>query len=325
MPCAKCRPNAGTRTAATTPIPRCLARPARSPGGFLDRDRRLRRGVLRHPAARGRAHGPAAADVPRGRHRGARSCRAAARAAGRHRAPVCSSRATTTTTPQLAYNDPRRIDARTLTGTVHSVLANRLSYFLDLRGPSMSIDTACSSSLVAIHLACQSLRHGESDIALAGGVSLMISDGLMVALSKVGFMAPDGRCKTFDASADGFGRGEGCGVIVLKRLADAIADGDRVLALDPRLGRQPGRPLHRARRAERAGAAGGRSARRWPTRSSNPVASATSRRTAPAPRSATRSRSRRSPPRSGRRARRARPACSARRRRTSVISRPPPA
>jgi len=131
----------------------------------------------------------------------------------------------------LEYRDPEAIDARTLTGTVHSVLANRLSFLLDLRGPSVSVDTACSSSLVAIHLACQSLRHGESDIALAGGVSLMVTPDLMISLSKVGFMAPDGRCKTFDASADGFGRGEGCGTVVLKRLADAIADGDRVLAV----------------------------------------------------------------------------------------------
>lgn len=131
----------------------------------------------------------------------------------------------------LEYKDPDTIDARTLTGTVHSVLANRLSYLLDLRGPSISIDTACSSSLVAIHLACQSLRYGESDMAVAGGVSLMVTPDLMISLSKVGFMAPDGRCKTFDVSADGFGRGEGCGVIVLKRLSDAVADGDRVLAV----------------------------------------------------------------------------------------------
>jgi acyl transferase domain-containing protein/acyl carrier protein len=131
----------------------------------------------------------------------------------------------------LEYRDHESIDARTLTGTVHSVLVNRLSYLLDLRGPSISVDTACSSSLVAIHLACQSLRHGESDVALAGGVSLMVTPDLMVSLSKVGFMAPDGRCKTFDQAADGFGRGEGCGVIVLKRLSDAIADGDRVLAV----------------------------------------------------------------------------------------------
>ena len=132
---------------------------------------------------------------------------------------------------QLQYADPEAIDPRTLTGTLHSVLANRLSYLLDLRGPSLSIDTACSSSLVAVHLACQSLRSGESDVALAGGVSLMLSPELLVAMSKVGFMSPDGRCKTFDASADGFGRGEGCGVVVLKRLSDAVADGDRVLAV----------------------------------------------------------------------------------------------
>ena len=131
----------------------------------------------------------------------------------------------------LQYDDLEAIDARTLTGTLHSVLANRLSHFLDLRGPSISIDTACSSSLVAVHLACQSLRLGESDVAIAGGVSLMITPELMIALSKVGFMAPDGRCRTFDVNANGFGRGEGCGVVVCKRLADAIADGDRILAV----------------------------------------------------------------------------------------------
>lgn len=132
---------------------------------------------------------------------------------------------------QLQYNDLEAVDARTLTGILHSVLANRLSYVLDLRGPSLSIDTACSSSLVAVHLACQGLRHGETDLAIAGGVSLMLTPELMVSLSKVGFMAPDGRCKTFDELADGFGRGEGCAVVVLKRLSDAVADGDRVLAV----------------------------------------------------------------------------------------------
>jgi acyl transferase domain-containing protein/NAD(P)-dependent dehydrogenase (short-subunit alcohol dehydrogenase family)/acyl carrier protein len=131
----------------------------------------------------------------------------------------------------LQYNDLEAVDARTLTGILHSVLANRISYVLDLRGPSLSIDTACSSSLVATHLACQSLRYGESDVTIAGGVSLMLTPELMVSLSKVGFMAPDGRCKTFDELADGFGRGEGCAVVVLKRLADAVADGDRVLAV----------------------------------------------------------------------------------------------
>ena len=112
---------------------------------------------------------------------------------------------------QLQYSDPDGIEARTLTGTLHSIVPNRLSFLLDLRGPSISIDSACSSSLAAIHLACQGLRSGETDLAIAGGVSLMITPELMVAMSKVGFMAPDGRCKTFDALADGFGRGEGCG------------------------------------------------------------------------------------------------------------------
>ena len=105
---------------------------------------------------------------------------------------------------QLLHNDIEGIELRTLTGTLHSVLANRLSYFLDLRGPSISIDTACSSSLVAIHTACQNLRFGETDLAISGGVSLMITPELMVSMSKVGFMSPTGRCKTFDLQADGF-------------------------------------------------------------------------------------------------------------------------
>lgn len=132
---------------------------------------------------------------------------------------------------QLQHNDIEDVELRTLTGTLHSIVANRLSYLLDLRSPSMSIDTACSSSLVAIHLACQHLRFGEVNLAIAGGVSLMISPELMVSMSKVGFMSPTGRCRTFDSTADGFVRGEGCGVVVLKRLSDAIADNDRVLAV----------------------------------------------------------------------------------------------
>jgi len=132
---------------------------------------------------------------------------------------------------QLQLSNPDEIDARTLTGTQNSIVANRLSYFFDLRGPSLSIDSACSSSLVAVHLACQSLRVGEVDLAIAGGVSVMIGPEMMVALSKVGFMAPDGRCKTFDSRADGFGRGEGCGIVILKRLSDALADDDRILAV----------------------------------------------------------------------------------------------
>ena len=95
----------------------------------------------------------------------------------------------------------------------------------------MVVDTACSSSLTAIHLACQSLRCGESDTALAGGTNLLLSPGTSIACSRWGMLSPDGQCKTFDAGADGYVRGEGCGVVVLKRLADALRDGDRVLAV----------------------------------------------------------------------------------------------
>ncbi len=123
------------------------------------------------------------------------------------------------------------IDLYMATGSAHSVASGRLSYTLGLRGPSVSVDTACSSSLVAFHLACQSIRAGESRTALACGVNLVISPLTTVALSQSGMMAPDGRCKAFDASGDGFVRGEGCGVVVLKRLSHAMADGDRVLAL----------------------------------------------------------------------------------------------
>ena len=127
--------------------------------------------------------------------------------------------------------DPRRLDAYVASGGSHSVAAGRLSYALGLQGPSMAVDTACSSSLVAVHLACQSLRAGESRMALAGGVNLMITPDVTMLLSRARMMAPDGRCKAFDARADGFVRGEGCGVVVLKRLADAQADGDRILAV----------------------------------------------------------------------------------------------
>jgi acyl transferase domain-containing protein len=132
---------------------------------------------------------------------------------------------------RLLTADRREIDAWTSTGTAHSIVANRLSYLLNLRGPSLTVDTACSASLVAVHLACRSLRAEECSLAVAGGVSLMLSPEVTISLSKWGFMAADGRCKTFDAKADGFVRGEGCGVVVLKRLSDALADGDRVLGL----------------------------------------------------------------------------------------------
>ena len=95
----------------------------------------------------------------------------------------------------------------------------------------MALDTACSSSLVAIHLACRALRSGECTMALAGGVNLMLTPVGHSILSKAGMLSSDGRCKTFDAAADGYGRGEGCGVVVLKRLSEAQAAGDRILAV----------------------------------------------------------------------------------------------
>jgi len=123
------------------------------------------------------------------------------------------------------------VDAYVETGNAHSVASGRISYVLGLKGPSVSVDTACSSSLTAVHLACQSLKAGECRMALAGGVNLILMPDTTMILSKSHMMAPDGRCKAFDAAADGFVRSEGCGVVLLKRLSDARADGDNILAL----------------------------------------------------------------------------------------------
>jgi acyl transferase domain-containing protein/acyl carrier protein len=123
------------------------------------------------------------------------------------------------------------VDVFSGTGCSHAILANRLSYVLNLNGPSIALDTACSSSLVTVHLACQSLRRREIDLALAGGVNLILSPEMTITLTKAHMMSPDGRCNTFDASASGYVRGEGCGVVVLKRLSDAVAAHDRILAL----------------------------------------------------------------------------------------------
>ncbi len=116
-------------------------------------------------------------------------------------------------------------------GILRSVAVGRISYVLGLQGPNIQIDTACSSSLVAVHLACQSLRAQECDMALAGGVNLLISPLTTLGRCQSKTLALDGRCKTFDAAADGYGQGEGCGVVVLKRLSDAQRDGDPILAL----------------------------------------------------------------------------------------------
>ena len=131
----------------------------------------------------------------------------------------------------LASADVCQVDGWSNTGGAMSIIANRLSYFLDLRGPSVVVDTACSSSLVAIHLACQSLRTQDSHLAIAAGVNLLLSPAVFRGFDQVSALSPTGRCRTFDAAADGFVRGEGAGVVVLKRLTDAQRDGDRVLAV----------------------------------------------------------------------------------------------
>ena len=117
------------------------------------------------------------------------------------------------------------------TGNALSVAAGRLSYVLGLTGPSLAVDTSCSSSLISVHLACQSLRLRECNLALAGGVNLMLSPVTSIIFSQAGMLAPDSRCKTFDAKANGYVRSEGCGIVVLKRLSDARQDGNRILAL----------------------------------------------------------------------------------------------
>ncbi len=124
-----------------------------------------------------------------------------------------------------------QIDPYSATGSAFSVAAGRISHLLGLRGPTLALDTACSSSLVAVHLACESLRAGRSSMALAGGVNLMLVPHGFVGMCKLRALAPDGRCKTFDAGADGYVRGEGGGVVVLKRLSDALAAGDSIHAV----------------------------------------------------------------------------------------------
>ncbi|OBK68095.1 polyketide synthase [Mycobacterium colombiense] len=129
---------------------------------------------------------------------------------------------------ELTYAE---IEAYMAIGTSSAAAAGRISYRLGLQGPAVAVDTACSSSLVAIHQACQALRLGECDLALAGGANVLLTPATMITFSHAHMLAPDGRCKTFDAAADGYVRGEGCGVIVVKRLKDAIRDGDRIRAV----------------------------------------------------------------------------------------------
>ena len=131
---------------------------------------------------------------------------------------------------QLAIGESDHIDAYTNTGGSFSIAANRISYLFNFRGPSMAVDTACSSSLVAVHLACQSLWSGESSLSLVGGVNLILTPGVTIGFSKASMLSPDGRSKAFDSEANGYVRGEGAGVVVLKPLSKAILDGDPIYA-----------------------------------------------------------------------------------------------
>ncbi len=132
---------------------------------------------------------------------------------------------------RMMLANPDKMGPYTSTGALLSISANRISYQFDFRGPSIALDTACSSSLVAVHLACQSLRAGECTMALAGGVNAILFPPLSVSLTKAGAMSPDGCCHAFDAAANGYVRGEGVGVVLLKPLDAALRDGDRVHAV----------------------------------------------------------------------------------------------
>src|SRR3954466_7526139 len=127
--------------------------------------------------------------------------------------------------------DSAGITSHSPTGTAHSIAANRISYCLNLRGPSVAMDTACSSALTAVHAACEHIWTGRGDTALAGGVTVMITPGGFIGFSQAGMLSPEGRCAAFDASASGFVRGEGAGMVLLKRLSHAIADGDPILGV----------------------------------------------------------------------------------------------
>ncbi|KEO84023.1 type I polyketide synthase [Tumebacillus flagellatus] len=132
---------------------------------------------------------------------------------------------------QVSEKNANHLELHTTSGLLMTLHSNRISYVFDFQGPSMTLDTACSSSLVAVHLACQSLITGESNLALAGGVNVMLKPELSNSLSKGGFLSPDGRSKAFDSRANGYVRAEGAGMVALKRLEDALADGDPIYAV----------------------------------------------------------------------------------------------
>ena len=131
----------------------------------------------------------------------------------------------------LAANSVDTIEAHFITGNALNVIAGRVAFVLGLEGPAMAVDTACSASLVAVHQACQALHSGDCDLALAGGVNVLLSPASLIATSRARMLSADGRCKTFDAAANGYARSEGCGILVLKRLSDAERDGDPIRAV----------------------------------------------------------------------------------------------
>ena len=132
---------------------------------------------------------------------------------------------------EMIFRDPDSAPTYTVTGTGTSLVSNRVSWFFDLKGPSFTLNTACSSSLVALHQACQSLRSGESKMAIVGGSNLILSPEMFTYLEYQGFLAPDGICKSFDASANGYGRGEGVAALILKPVNNAVEEGDPIRAV----------------------------------------------------------------------------------------------
>ena len=255
----RCRPNAGIKNHFTIPK---WVNPARAMLAGAASSRSIDRfdpAFLRHLAARSGAHGPAAAPAAGNGLGGAGGRRAGAgtavrqqdRRLRRHFQLGVFLRA------RSSFRDRGVIDAYTNTGGSLSIAANRISYCFDLHGPSVAVDTACSSALVAVHLACQSIWEDGCSLALAGGVNALLLPDWYIGFSRLGMLSPDGRCHAFDAAANGFVRGEGGGMVVLKPLPrpwpTAIASTPSFAA--PPSTRTAGRPAHRPQRDAQAGAA----------------------------------------------------------------------
>ena len=230
---ARCRPIAGTPTSSYDADGRDAGQDVGPLGRVHRRARSVRSAVLRHHAARSGADGPAAAAAAGSGLGGDGERRPAGRGTGRQPTGVfVGIGGTDYSKVCVPYDDYyQQIDAHMGTGNALSIAANRLSYVFDFHGPSAAVDTACSSSSLAIHFAVESLRRGESDAALAGGVNMILTPETTIAFSKARMLSPEGVCRPFDARANGYVRGEGCGLVLLKRLADAERDGDNILAV----------------------------------------------------------------------------------------------